>query len=98
LYVPSSEGGSSSNPLAFSTYGSGRATINSGGKPGIDIAQTAGVAISNLNFNGSPSSSAAGIFLHVDYSNKDVSNFSVRNVEVRNYGGQGILIRVGGGG
>jgi len=33
LYVPSSEGGTSSNPVVFSSYGSGRATIHSGAKP-----------------------------------------------------------------
>src|SRR5687767_12899363 len=47
LYVPSAEGGTSSNPVTFSTYGSGRATIRSGTKAGIDVAQTAGVHISN---------------------------------------------------
>src|SRR4051812_41173712 len=40
LYVPSGEGGSASNPVIFSTYGGGRATINSGGSAGIDVAQT----------------------------------------------------------
>src|SRR5207249_2025125 len=93
-----SEGGSASNPVVFSTYGTGRATINSGGGAGIDIAQTAGVAISKLNFNGSTSGSAAGIYLHVDYSNHDVSYLQIKNVEVRNYGREGILIRTAGGG
>jgi hypothetical protein len=98
LYVPSAEGGNSSNPVVFSTYGSGRATINSGSKAGIDIAQTAGIAISNMNFVGSTSGSAPGIYLHVDWGNKDVSYFHVNNVEVRNYGREGILIKTSGGG
>jgi hypothetical protein len=97
LYVPSSEGGTSSNPVVFSTYGSGRATINSGGNAGIDIAQTGGVAISNLNFAGSTSGSKPGIYIHVD-QNKDVSGIHINNVEVRNYGREGILIRAGAGG
>ena len=45
LYVPSREGGSSSYPVTFSTYGTGRATIKSGTKAGIDVAQTAGIWI-----------------------------------------------------
>src|SRR2546427_3389310 len=98
LYVPSSEGGTSSNPVVFSTYGSGRATINSGSKSGIDIAQPAGVSISKINFVGSKSGSTPGIYLHVDYSGKDVSFFHVSDVEVRNYGGEGILIRTSGAG
>ena len=98
LSVPSSEGGTSSNAVVFSTYGSGRATINSGGSTGIDIAQTGGVAISNLNFNGSSGGGSVGIYVHVDYANKDVSNVHINNVDVRNYGHEGILIRTAGGG
>ena len=98
LYVPSSEGGTSSNPVVFSTYGSGRAIVSSGTKPGIDIAQTAGISISNLNFIGTTAGNSAGIYLHVDYANKDVSGLHVNNVEVKNYGGEGILIRTTGSG
>jgi hypothetical protein len=98
IYVPSSEGGSSSNPVTFSSYGGGRANINSGGSPGIDIAQTAGVSISNLNFNGSGGGSSAGIYLHVDHSGIHASGFYVNNVDVKNYGDHGILIRSAGSG
>src|SRR5215218_1845904 len=49
LYLPSKEGGTAAKPVVFSTYGRGRATILSGSKPGIDVAQTAGVAVTNFN-------------------------------------------------
>ena len=98
LSVPSAEGGNSTNAVVFSTYGSGRATINSGSSNGIDIAQTGGVAISNINFNGNGGGSGVGINIHVDFANKDVSNVHINNVDVKNYAHEGILIRTSGGG
>src|SRR3954469_23510033 len=50
LYIPSTEGGTATQQVLFSSYGSGRATINSGTRVGFDIAQTAGIGITNLNF------------------------------------------------
>ena len=56
LSLNSHEGeGTSSSPIVFGTYGSGRATIQSGKSTGFDIAETGGVSISNL-----PLLSAAG--------------------------------------
>src|SRR5947207_14525736 len=66
LYVPSKEGGTTAHPVVFSTYGAGRATIRSGSKPGIDVAQTAGVAITNFNFvgGGMHANATPGIYIH----------------------------------
>jgi hypothetical protein len=93
IYLPSSEGG-----VTISTYGSGKATINSGSSRGIDIAQTAGVHISNLNIvgNGMYNNSSSGIHLHIDWGNVDKSGFYVNNVEVRGYGHHGIEIYANG--
>src|SRR5688500_1392522 len=100
LYVPSGEGGNSTTPVTFSTYGSGRAIINSGYKPGVDVAQTAGVHISNLNFNGAGMSSnkTPGIYFHVDWSNRKLYNVHIKNVEVKNYGQEGIRFKINGPG
>ena len=100
LYVPSSEAGTGSSAVVFSSYGSGRATINSGSKPGIDVAQAGGVAISNLVFNGGGMSynKTAGIYFHIDWSNRDKSNVHIRNVEVKNYGKEGIKFQINGRG
>ena len=97
LYVPSKEGGSSTTPVTFSTYGSGRATIKSGTKAGIDVAQTAGISISNLNFVGS-GGSAPGIWIHIDWSNVDRTGVFVKNVDVSGYGGEGMKMLVAGSG
>ena len=97
LYVPSKECGTSTAPVTFSTYGSGRATIKSGTKSGIDIAQGAGIDISNLNFVGS-GGSAVGIWIHMDFTNKNVSRINVKDVDVSHYGGEGMRILIAGSG
>lgn len=98
IYLPSKEAGTASKPIIFSNYGNGRATIKSGNKAGIDIAQGAGVAITNLNFVGSgmKSNDTPGIYLHADWNNMKLSSFHVRNVEVKNYGRTGIYIKTSG--
>ncbi|HYO08417.1 MAG TPA: right-handed parallel beta-helix repeat-containing protein [Tepidisphaeraceae bacterium] len=98
LYLPSSEGGSASSPVTFGTYGSGKATINSGSKHGLDIAQTAGVSVSNLTFVGNGGGGASGIYLHLDHSGKVKSGFFVNNVEARGYSHDGIEIKINGKG
>jgi hypothetical protein len=101
LYVPSTEAGTNSNRVTFSSYGSGRATISSGSKAGIDIAQAAGITVSNLNFKGNGMSAGgtwAGINVHIDFTNKDLSGLTVSNVDVSGYGREGMRIMIGGGG
>jgi hypothetical protein len=97
LYVPSREGGSSTTPVTFSTYGTGRATIKSGYKAGIDVAQTAGISLSNLNFVGS-GGSVPGIWIHIDWSNVDRTGVFVKNVDVSGYGREGMRMLVAGSG
>ena len=101
LYVPSTEGGTANHSVIFSSYGEGnnrRATISSGSKAGIDIAQTAGVAITNLNFvgGGAGGNSWPGIYVHTDRANKKLVGLHIRNVEVKNYGREGIKIDMAG--
>jgi hypothetical protein len=97
LLVPAGEGGTSAAPVTFSTYGSGRATINSGSLAGFEIIDTLGVSISNLRFVGStavPSKIAAGIWVHTAIANKSLSFLRISNCEVKNYGFEGIGIGV----
>lgn len=98
LYVPSREGGTFTSRVTFSTYGAGRAIINSGSKPGIDVAQAGGIDISNLKFvgNGMYNNASSGIYVHVDWASKIVSGFNIKNVEVSGYGREGIRFVSGG--
>src|SRR5688572_11360193 len=45
LSIGSSESSSPSNPITFGSYGSGRATISSGGSNGIHVEKASGVRI-----------------------------------------------------
>jgi Right handed beta helix region len=100
IYIPSSEGGTLDKPVIISSYGRAnnrRATIKSGSRPGIDIAQTAGVAITNLNFvGGGKANNTPGIYVHNDRANKKLKYIHIRNVEVKNYGREGIKFAIKG--
>ena len=100
LVVNSNEGGTSSNAVTFSTYGSGKATINSGGTDGLKVLNTAGVAVSNLVFNGSGTykSKTSGIYFGISAKYKKLSNVHIKNVEVKNYGVQGLEFDINGPG
>ena len=100
LYLSSHESGTASKPIVFSSYGSGRATISSGSSRGFDIAETGGVAISNLRFvgNGMYRNSSVGIDVHADWAGKKVSSIHIKNVEVTGYGREGILFLADGRG
>ena len=98
LYIPSREGGTAEKPITFSNYGTGRATIRSGDKAGIDIAQSAGISISNINFVGSGTASNTwpGIWIHVDWADRKLSTIKVKNVDVRGYGSDGLKMLIAG--
>jgi hypothetical protein len=100
LVVNSNEGGNSYTPVTFGTYGSGRATINSGGVDGLKVLNTAGVHVANLVFNGSGTyvNKTSGIYFGLTASAKKLSNVYIKNVEVKNYGVQGIEFRINGPG
>jgi hypothetical protein len=92
LKVETSEGGTSTNRITFSTYGTGRATISSGSANGLWVPNAAGVNVSNLRFVGSGmyNNKSWGVFFHVDQTGKSVSGISINNVEVTGYGREGI--------
>src|SRR4029453_16147369 len=86
--------------VTFSTYGSGRATINSGGTQAIKVSNTAGITVSNLVMNGSGmySNRLAGIYFQINASGKKLSNVHISNVEIKNYGHEAIEFDINGKG
>jgi hypothetical protein len=99
LYFPSTRSGTQASPITISSYGAGRATINSGAKPGVEIAQTSGVSLSNLNFvgNGMTANTSSGIWAHVDWASRALTGgLTVQNVDVTGYGRLGIQVTVQG--
>ena len=53
LTLGAADGGTAAAPVTISSYGTGRAEIYAGAADGIDVIDTSGVAISNLNIEGS---------------------------------------------
>jgi hypothetical protein len=98
IQVLANEGGSATSAVTFGSYGGGKATISSGGSAGLDVGQTAGIHVNNLIFrgNGMYSNSANGIWFHANWSNKNLSNIDIEQVEVTGYGGYDIKLEAPG--
>lgn len=93
LYFDSDDGNDSLNVISVSSYGNGRAIVNSGDSYGLYAYNTQGVHISDLIFMGSGmnSNTSDGVIFYTDLAGDiKLNNFSVKNIEVLNYGGNGI--------
>jgi hypothetical protein len=82
------DGGSATNPVTISSYGSGRAIISSGGSNGVWSLNSTGMTISNLKFVGTPSNNPnhQGVRIENYSSNTTRSGFIVTNCDVSGYG------------
>jgi hypothetical protein len=104
IYVSSREAGRADKPVIISSYGpngQGRATIRSGALEGVRVVETAGIAITNLNFIGGGThgeNNTSGIYIHAGSSNNILSSVHIRNVDVKNYGREGLTIIASGKG
>jgi hypothetical protein len=106
LYVSSREAGRADKPVVITSYGpGGRATIRSGEIEGLRVVETAGVAVTNLNFvgggwtgDGTTAEGSSGIYIHAGSANKVLSSVHIRNVDVRNYAREGVTIIASGSG
>jgi hypothetical protein len=90
------DAGTAAQPIAISSYGSGRATLDAGTGVGIRIYNTAGFAVSDLNIVGSgpTTNTGSGILLRTDLDgDAKVSYVRVDRVEVSGFGESGIEIR-----
>lgn len=95
IYLDNNDANDPANIVTISSYGTGKALINSGNGFGFHAKNTQGVTISNLIFEGSgmASNTADGVLFSTDLSgNIKLSKINITNVEVRNYGITGISI------
>ncbi|MDZ7959636.1 MAG: right-handed parallel beta-helix repeat-containing protein [Aulosira sp. DedQUE10] len=95
LMFDANDSGTAINPIIISSYGRGRATINAEKETGINIHNTAGYYISNLNVFGSGSSTnrGDGINFYNDLAgNVKLEKIALNNVEVSGFGNYGIAI------
>ncbi len=92
LQFRSGDGGSSTTPVTISSYGSGRATINSGTSDGAYDYGTSGIWIENLIFVGSAGSDAQDGVRFEAPANDSQSNGRVINCDISGYQTAGIYV------
>lgn len=94
LHFSAPSKGTASNPITIRSYGTGRATINSGKSSGFYAYNTAGIKIANLNFTGSGTgtNTGSGIAFYTDLPSTRLDYAWVDSVEVQGYKYNGISI------
>ncbi len=95
IYLNDSDANNPDNIFIISSYGTGRATINAGTSYGFYAYNTQGFSISDLIIDGNSmtTNSAMGLRLLADVpGDKKFSNISITNIEVKNFGEQGVVI------
>ena len=95
IFIPSTNANDPNNIFVISSYGTGKAIINAGTSYGLYAYNTQGFSITNLIFDGNSTATNtnAGIIVFSDLTgNVKLSNISISNVEVRNFGAEGITI------
>jgi hypothetical protein len=95
INLDASDANDPANPILISSYGTGKATIQSGAGMGLYAFNTKGFKISDLIFEGSGmySNLTDGVKIHTNLGgNIKLENITVNNVEIRNYGLVGLYI------
>ncbi len=95
IYLPATDANDPNNIFVISSYGTGTATINPGTSYGFYAYNTQGFSISNLIFDGNSvnTNDSVGLIIFSDLSgNVKLSNISVSNVEIKNFGAEGVKI------
>jgi regulation of enolase protein 1 (concanavalin A-like superfamily) len=86
------DGGSASNPVIFSSYGNGRATISPGKGRGAWVLNSSGITFENLNFVGSPGSDTYQDGIRIEnYASGTMSGVTVDNCTVTGFAEGGIV-------
>jgi hypothetical protein len=95
IKLDATDANDSSNPILISSYGTGRAIVQSGSAMGFYSYNTKGFQVSDLVFEGSGISvnTTDGVKIHTDLGgNIKLANIKVTNVEIKNYGLIGLYI------
>ncbi len=95
IYLDAADGNDISNPIVISSYGTGKAMIQSAASTGLFAYNTKGFLISNLIFEGSGLyvNATDGIKIFTDLGgNVKLGNIKIIGVEIRNYGVKGLSI------
>ncbi len=87
LQFTSRDGGTPASPVVISSYGTGKATINSPTAEGIKVYNAGGFNISNLKFTGpGPAATKQGVSFYMDLGgNAKLAHVYIDNVEVSGF-------------
>ena len=92
LSFTSTSGGTASNPILVTSYGTGRATISAGSGRGISVYNTAGFYITNLNVVGASGNANVGVYFYADLGgNVKLDTVRIDQVDVSQFS-TGILV------
>lgn len=94
FWLRSNSQGTASQPIVFSSYGSGQATIESGDSFGFYAHNTAGVELRNLVFVGSGrlTNRNSGVIFYLDSADTHLQHLRLDSLNVRGYQQNGITI------
>jgi hypothetical protein len=94
IQIGSRTQGTATQPVIFSSYGSGRAVINSGNGTGFYAHNSGGIEVRNLEFVGAGrlTNTSSGVAFYLDSANVHLQHLVFDNVSVQGYRGIGISI------
>ena len=86
--------GTTTQPIVFGSYGTGRAIINSGAGAGFYAHNVGGIELRNLEFIGSGrlTNASSGVEFYLDLANVHLQHLVLDNVSAQGYHNAGILI------
>lgn len=94
LVLDGSTQGTTASPIVFSSYGAGRAVIDSGNNAGFYAHNTGGIEVRNLEFKGSGRlvNSGSGVEFYLDSANVHLQHLVLDNINAHGYQDAGIII------
>jgi hypothetical protein len=94
LKLTSGDNGSRENPVVFSSYGKGKASVNAGDGEGLLAVNTSCIKIISLNFSGSGvgKNNGSGIHFYANDSLNAPSDIEINDCEVKGFTTYGIAV------
>ena len=94
IWLRSNSQGTARQPIVFRSYGTGRATIQSGSSYGFYAHNTAGIELRQLNFVGSGrlSNINSGVIFYLDSANSHLQHLRLDSLDVSGYCKAGVSI------
>lgn len=95
IYVKPGESGTATSPITISSYGTGKAIINSANDNGFYSYDSSGIIVSNLSFigAGSHSNTAEGVAFYNDLTGGiKLDSITINNIDISGYGKNGLSI------